>query len=74
MKFLDVNNVKLESDTSEIDSILEQEEILAELIATYGEEILIITNKIFTKFLIYIINNIVGGYNYNKSAKWWYIG
>lgn len=28
MKFLDVNNVKLESDTSEIDSILEQEEIL----------------------------------------------
>ena len=28
---------------------LEQEEILADLIATYGEEILIITNKIFTK-------------------------
>lgn len=28
---------------------LEQEELLADLIATYGEEILIITNKIFAK-------------------------
>lgn len=28
MKFLDINNVKLESDTSEIDAILEQEEML----------------------------------------------
>ena len=28
---------------------LEQEELLADLIATYGEEILTITNKIFTK-------------------------
>lgn len=28
---------------------LEQEELLADLIATYGEEILTVTNKIFTK-------------------------
>lgn len=28
MKFLDINNVKIESDTSEIDAILEQEEML----------------------------------------------
>lgn len=28
---------------------IEQEEILADLIATYGEEIIIITNTIFTK-------------------------
>lgn len=28
---------------------IEQEEVLAELIATYGEEIINITNKIFTK-------------------------
>ena len=33
----------------DINLSLEQEEILADLIATYGEEILIITNKIFTK-------------------------
>ena len=33
----------------DINLSLEQEEILADLIATYGEEILTITNKIFTK-------------------------
>ena len=33
----------------DINLSLEQEEVLADLIATYGEEILIITNKIFTK-------------------------
>ena len=32
-----------------IELSIEQEELLADLIATYGEEILIITNKIFTK-------------------------
>ena len=28
---------------------IEQEEVIADLIATYGEEIITITNKIFTK-------------------------
>lgn len=33
----------------DIELSLEQEELLADLIATYGEEILTVTNKIFTK-------------------------
>ena len=32
-----------------IDLTLEQEELLADLIATYGEEIIYITNKVFNK-------------------------
>lgn len=32
-----------------IDLSVEQEELVADLIATYGDEIIYITNKIFTK-------------------------
>lgn len=32
-----------------VDLTLEQEELLADLIATYGEEIIYITNKVFNK-------------------------
>ena len=32
-----------------VDLTLEQEELLADLIATYGEEIIHITNKVFNK-------------------------
>ena len=32
-----------------VDLSVEQEELIADLISTYGEEIVYITNKIFTK-------------------------